>query len=1683
MAADASTHEHKSTNNSVNRQAGESPARPQRSQQAAASAKSTKNSGNETPAAAASAAEASHKKVTVVRSEAGKKALEQMNAPKDKLGAWAAGPPKALFDSPVAVVQPARPKITIIRPAKSVPKVSPAATAAKDTPGHAELLKRIEDEKRTQRRAAKAARKSKSPEERASNQEKQTSRAARNDKQKAERRRQNKVFVAYSKWHGNDVNQKGQATQRTRRNEKLRDRQPKYEDKARARQARKKEIQKMNLSDRGQGKTRPYRTPAERRNRSNKKNFTLFHNALMSRRQPQMTDKNAVRMAENVIRLVFLYVAPPDVSKKFWDKTPVRSFGEWANEKGRSLDEKSLGGLSKNLYYLIPMAQEIVKRLKNVPSHVLVRAQDNALAPMLGNSYKKIMYDLEGDLQKLAGKTDDKSVLTAQLIKLLLQMQGIEPNPGPFQADFLPGGLSRKLGVTISSLLQGVATLEQYRSLVKELNYVPKELLDRPYVPFPYYLQMTISKAMHERLFGVLLKLVGCSKISRNQYHKFTKPVNPLVSSDDRRLQEQILHDFDQSEPIINIVPYVENKLVTKFEYDHLINGVNPYSLEPTEECRAWEQKQMIAGAKDRAVMEFAGDPKEMILRAFNNRYKPAGDHDQDAAPKEHPGANAPTKPKKLKIVRAAKSEDISKTDDRDDPQTTGQLVPPQGKDKPAAPTISVQQPGGAQKTIVCNALPAPSSESACRNAPVAPTCADACDDEGSEPIPPVDGMLQSGKTASQPEEECVVTTSCQAPITPPPSPSVDAAPVVQEIERDDLYGLSADLQNRILALERADDQCPQETVTYVPPDARKPDKEYVFHGRFLGLESTFNANDPFVRVTVFGEAWSHDADGSVKVLRVTRRMQELAARAAPCSDRNIRFVNLMALLGHDQVLADQMHEWTCREIQDFAEEKMLISFLLTGCIYSSGDVKLLPMVDSVRTIRYECDPVSPEVISHVDKYAIIDRDLICNIRAEHCANRVAPLWLAGFTTYQPSITSVNNIYAFLYKRILAPALPVDKAVLTQLEGLADQLIDEIINRTENLAVPSEYELFEHAVRNRPLKKREQFWKGYKDWHEDPENTLKRYCSQQYTGFFKNEISATETKKPPRGIFCLKAEFRGVQVAAMSRILYLVEYGTRACNVKGLTHEQIRQKLISKFSGVGDVHETDFKSFESCETSVIKHACENRVFLGLAQTPLERQFIQRALERKTVYVRGSGYRVPHQPHIRMSGDYWTSLGNLITNIIVLAYINQKPVSWVLDTAMVEGDDGVSLATETTEVLEERAVRCGMRLTLSRGPWNQLSFCGNHFEEHDGELRLVRNPDKIMCQLNSIHDANPCTRNDDIILQRAKAICDLACDWTPRASVWASVIERASQPWKVTIEWLIDHDLMREYAPFRPESSIPPFLLTDSDSLWAARVCWHERAAGSYISYMDLMHMLRDAREILRTNDISRPVFCPWNPPANMPAEEYQEGLRNRYFRHILGFIPARTNRTGGLPRLCLPSTTVVHKGTTIRAGYGPVGGMLSKYAVPLACTGVAALAYAAITGRPPTEPFVFAAKACFNVVKAAVSTVAPIPRLIRSVGWGVLSNINRALRTRNVNKYAEHVRRWLLYAKNLPALVSRAGVALRVVNQSFSSLHKAALEIVPDFHIAMTNIGTLCNRTPTPALQYRPYWDPLGHYA
>lgn len=640
----------------------------------------------------------------------------------------------------------------------------------------------------------------------------------------------------------------------------------------------------------------------------------------------------------------------------------------------------------------------------------------------------------------------------------------------------------------------------------------------------------------------------------------------------------------------------------------------------------------------------------------------------------------------------------------------------------------------------------------------------------------------------------------------------------------------------------------------FAPLPDNKPCMTYAFHGEFLpGNNSTFDDDrDPLVTVNVFPDGtWRSNADKHIMDVHISVAQLKVAVTSVSCQDKTLRLRNIYNGLVQSKAVAKEVDDLPYECKIEYLRTLELRAFLLTGTVVGTGKCRWMNDCNEWTSPKYYVEPPSDwqkrlKGVNWASDSQKFEADMA------RCS-RAAPYVVQDLVPHVPDASDFGTLIAGLCKRLF-PDLPKrDAKVLQKLSQISHDLADYIDRHQDPTDMTSVNMLVEEALMHHPAREREKMQEGVDQFLQDPSGATREYLDQPYKCFIKLESYPDGTFKPPRFIMSLKPKYRGVQVAAMAMILHKIEVGTRIANVKRLTGDQITQKLLEKFKNLHEAAETDFSSFESCIGPDLKEVVENQIFHALATTQPEHDFIDDALSRDNVTVLGPVFSIPQFHHIRMSGDYWTSLGNLVTNIVLSCYVTGRGVDEMLATGLFEGDDGVYPPPEDPEKVMRRALKAGVKLTFAIAPISCLSFCGNHFEYIDGSLKRFRDPQKCLANATILFNAPRTSLKHDRMLQRSKIMPYLDGPIIPDMWVFACVVERFTRDVRIDPKLLIRMGMAKMYSQYSIEECVPRYLqfffgdIPLSDSQFCTRVFRMNKQAGGSCSHATIVKMVEAAR--------------------------------------------------------------------------------------------------------------------------------------------------------------------------------------------------------------------------------------------
>lgn len=519
--------------------------------------------------------------------------------------------------------------------------------------------------------------------------------------------------------------------------------------------------------------------------------------------------------------------------------------------------------------------------------------------------------------------------------------------------------------------------------------------------------------------------------------------------------------------------------------------------------------------------------------------------------------------------------------------------------------------------------------------------------------------------------------------------------------------------------------------------------------------------------------------------------------------------------------------------IRKNARAQMTVPYLLYTLASPRPGYDFLP--DSDVTVTYshppEVEDFDGEIITRhrleVDGWRFNDDALLRahekQIRMTHAAPYV---FKSHFTL--PDWGDMTDITNSVAKRLCTLRLPPRPPnIYSDLRQISSQLVDYMLTRGE---VASLSECWDKWCKGRPAgdvacaTAWKEAWSDGDGFNED----CQAYLDAPVLFFNKAEQYFDENPKHIRYIAQMDLKWRALQAYVLSRTLHFIETALKACDVKGLTQAQIKERIDEKFEEVPEAFETDVSSMETNCTAPVRENIEIYIFERIAQhigdniTPvLDR------MRRPRVFAKSAdGTWWNHSfESIRFSGDLWTSVGNLLTNIVVsYATVNASrakkemdpiPLQQFLEDSLFEGDDGLLRPYDLSpEEFAETASSLGFTWKADCGPATALSFCGNKLSEKiDGTMVRSKSVNQVAAKLSVIFTSKHCDRRNAPVmrqLQRAKALSMLAetDSWIPDVTVLPLLIEALTRSDKVTEKVVMDaYGRLSEWNAYHPEGCL------------------------------------------------------------------------------------------------------------------------------------------------------------------------------------------------------------------------------------------------------------------------------------
>lgn len=269
--------------------------------------------------------------------------------------------------------------------------------------------------------------------------------------------------------------------------------------------------------------------------------------------------------------------------------------------------------------------------------------------------------------------------------------------------------------------------------------------------------------------------------------------------------------------------------------------------------------------------------------------------------------------------------------------------------------------------------------------------------------------------------------------------------------------------------------------------------------------------------------------------------------------------------------------------------------------------------------------------------------------------------------------------------------------------------------------------------------------RSYPDWRKRQLfHTYHRYVSVNPKIHFGNKSFVKTEQYPsykwPRAINSRHDMFKcatGPLFSAMEKVVFENKFF-----VKHIDVDKYPQHIMASLEGVdGQIVTTDFEKFEKHFVPEILHAVELQVYaylLGGTRGEAAMPMIAKALAGRnhcTCYRHGKKVARVSLNGVRMSGDMCTSLGNGLTNLILMHAVCAFHGSKVTGGA-VEGDDGVFKILGYVPTAADFA-DFGFTIKIEKHDRLQdAGFCKKYFDEH--VLDNVVDPAELLVKFGWTH---------------------------------------------------------------------------------------------------------------------------------------------------------------------------------------------------------------------------------------------------------------------------------------------------------------------------------------------------------
>lgn len=180
--------------------------------------------------------------------------------------------------------------------------------------------------------------------------------------------------------------------------------------------------------------------------------------------------------------------------------------------------------------------------------------------------------------------------------------------------------------------------------------------------------------------------------------------------------------------------------------------------------------------------------------------------------------------------------------------------------------------------------------------------------------------------------------------------------------------------------------------------------------------------------------------------------------------------------------------------------------------------------------------------------------------------------------------------------------------------------------------------------------------------------------------------------------------------------------------------DSMPEVLHRHFGGKKYIICTDYSSFEKSFSPHVMRSVEMRVYRWLLRS--HRDIYARLKQIMLPNKIKNSYFTAKLRGTRMSGEMNTSLGNSLTNALIMYYICEKK-GYELEFGMVEGDDGIFCFTTGQMPCEAEFAELGFSIKIKRPrTFGESEFCGNVVSENsDGTKTLLASPQDFIRQFN------------------------------------------------------------------------------------------------------------------------------------------------------------------------------------------------------------------------------------------------------------------------------------------------------------------------------------------------------------